>query len=258
MLKGKTILIGKEPGNGRLLLAVKDEEVNLTTTIGDIGSVPNSVSRCKPTEDVAHCKLSIEMDGTMVLTNLRPQNVTYVNGQEIMTKRVMVDSAVALGKDRYAVNLKILLEKAQKLVEQHVKKNPQKLVVSIKHLEPIWEQYDAMVLNLQIEERKQTNQRMILSILSPLGVISLFLPIWLVLRLTISVISLGLAIFFYLRGRSVKNFYIVKKHEIDNRFAGEYVCPNRDCGHYLGIKPYKILLQDKKCRFCGCKYSEND
>ena len=67
-LKGKTILIGKEPEQSRLLIAIKG--TSQITTLGQIGSVPNSVSRCKPTEGVAHCQIEIDLRRHFNCTNL--------------------------------------------------------------------------------------------------------------------------------------------------------------------------------------------
>ena len=87
-LKGKTILVGKEPGNGRLFVSVKINGQPKTAAIGEMNSVPNSVSRCKPAENTAHCKIEVDATGNLIVTNLKPQNVTYVNGAEIVSKKV--------------------------------------------------------------------------------------------------------------------------------------------------------------------------
>ena len=92
-LKGKTILIGKEPGQGRLLVSVSGK-----TAVGASNSVPNSVSRCKVAEGVAHAKITVDQSGNMVLTNMKTENVTYVNGSEIASKRILPSNTVELGK----------------------------------------------------------------------------------------------------------------------------------------------------------------
>ena len=88
ILKGKTILVGKEPGNGRLFVSVKINGQPKTAAIGEMNSVPNSVSRCKPTENTAHCKIEVDNSENITVANLKPQNVTYVNGAEIVSKKV--------------------------------------------------------------------------------------------------------------------------------------------------------------------------
>ena len=270
MLEGKTILIGKEPGQGRLLIVVKDGSNIKSAVIGGIGCVPGSVSRCKPAEDVGHCKLTIDQNSVMTLTNLKPQNVTYVNDMEIMSKHVTADSNVSLGKDRYAINIQSILEIAGKLVAQNQGQaqsyGQQKQVeVSIKHLKAIWDKYDTTLLNLQIEQQKKANQQRLQGIVSMSGMLlailpsatSWDLPEWIQgLRVVFIIAALGLGFYFFIMGSKVKDSFLWKKRELDQKFMKDYVCPNKECNHFMGTQPYVILSQNKKCPYCGCKYSE--
>ncbi len=259
MLEGKTILIGKEPGNGRLLIAVKNGGSIRTGIIGEIGCVPNSVSRCKPAEDIGHCKLTIDQNSVMTLTNLKPQNVTYVNGTEIMIKHITVDSKISLGADKYVINLNTILEVAKKLVGQGL------VEVSIKHLKAVWEKYDSSLLKLQIEQQKKANQQRLQGIISMSGMLLAILPSatnWELpewtqgLRVVFIIIAIGLGFYFFIMGSKVKDSFLWKKRELDQKFIRDYVCPNKECKHFMGTQPYTILSQNKKCPYCGCKYSE--
>ena len=265
MLEGKTILIGKEPGNGRLMIAVRGPGVAKTATIGAIGCVPASVSRCKPAEDAGHCLLTIDQNSVMTLTNLKPQNVTYVNGMEIMTKRVTSDSNIMLGKDRYAINLDAILDVAKKLVGQASgqAQGSQMEEVSIKHLRSVWEKYDSTLLDLQINQQKKANQQRLQGILSMSGMFLAILPSvtkwdlpeWVQsIRVIFIVAALGLAFYFFITGSRIKDSFLWKKRELDQALIKDYVCPK--CGHYMGTQPYQVLSQNKKCPYCGCKYSE--
>ena len=62
-LKGKNILIGKEPGAGRLLVAIEGTQFN--TAIGPANSVPATVSRCMPAQGTAHARISIDAGGNI-------------------------------------------------------------------------------------------------------------------------------------------------------------------------------------------------
>ena len=108
-LKGSTILIGRESDNGRLLVSLMINGTAKTAAMGSAGSVPNCVSRCKPAEGVAHCKIVIDGGGNMTIVNMKPANVTYVNGVEIVSKRISESSNVELGKDRYRLNVDSML-----------------------------------------------------------------------------------------------------------------------------------------------------
>lgn len=262
MLEGKTILIGKEPGQGRLLIAVNDGANVKSAVIGDIGSVPGSVSRCKPSEGVGHCSITVDTNSVMILVNLKPQNVTYVNDTEIQKKRITADSRVTLGKDRYVLNVHSIIETAKRLAGQG-QKHPE---VSIKHLKDVWDKYDSALLNLQIEQQKKANQQRLQGIISMSGMLLAILPSAVpelelpdavqVLRVGCIFVALGLALYFFIKGSKIKDSFLWKNRELEQKFMDDYVCPNRDCRHFMGKVPYKILSQNKKCPYCGCGYSE--
>ena len=103
ILHNKTILIGREPEKSRLMIAINTGNGIKATTIGEAGSVPNSVSRCIAVNNMAHCRLEVDKAGGMRLSNMKEENVTYVNGNEIMSKAVTADSTIELGRGRFAV-----------------------------------------------------------------------------------------------------------------------------------------------------------
>ena len=153
-LKGKTILVGKEPGNGRLFVSVKINGQPKTAAYGEMNSVPNSVSRCKPAENTAHCKIEIDTTGNLIVTNLKPQNVTYVNGAEIVSKRVKPDGMLELGKDRYLVSVSTILETASKIVAKvSPTPPPPPEEYSIKHLQKVWDDYNNGLRDIKIRTK---------------------------------------------------------------------------------------------------------
>lgn len=256
MLEGKTILIGKEPGNGRLLIAVKGGGSIKTAIIGEIGCVPGTVSRCKPAEDVGHCKLTIDQNSNMTLTNLKPQNVTYVNGTEIMTKRVSPDSEIALGKDRYSINLNSILEIAKKLVGQGAAQGQQKQIeVSIKPLKKVWGDYNKQLKAIKIRQKNIGIFARVPIVFTMLGGgVSTLMPdirpyaiVFTFIALVITVIGIY---------KQVTDKSMDEQEKLTEKFQNTYVCPNPECRHFVGNQPYNILRQNKKCPYCGCKYSE--
>lgn len=256
MLEGKTILIGKEPGNGRLLIAVKSGGSVKTAAIGNSGCVPDSVSRCKPAEDAAHCKLTIDASGAIILTNLKDRNVTFVNDREIVSKQVMPDNRIALGKDRYSINLSSILELAEKLISQSSPENrQQKAEVSIKPLKKVWEDYIRQQKAIKVRHK---NLGIFLKV--PIGftmvggIVSAAVPgirsyavVFTIIAFVVMIVGLYM--------QATEKFED-KMEQLSEKFQNEYVCPNPDCHHFVGNYPYNILRQDKKCRYCGCKYSE--
>ena len=83
-LFGKTILIGREPINNRLLVSLNHNGKNYFAPIGQPGCVPDCVSRCIPNENKAHCRLNIDPTGTMTIENVKAENITFVDGTQIM------------------------------------------------------------------------------------------------------------------------------------------------------------------------------
>ena len=71
--------------------------------IGLEGSVPKTVSR-------QHCKVIIDSDGNMVLVNLKPTNITFINGVEAVQKSIVKTDMIELGSERFKLELKAILD----------------------------------------------------------------------------------------------------------------------------------------------------
>lgn len=263
-LKGVTILIGKEPGLGRLMVSARINGQVKSVFIGNAGSVPDCVSRCRPEEDVAHCKIETTNDGTMVLTNLKQQNVTYVNGREIVSKKITADSSVELGRDRYRINLGDILDAIRNIADAR-QTSPQSKSVkeySILPLKKIWNAYNDEMFDLQ---KRQKNLAVVKSLYLPLTVLSSLVGIAAKhiglqpeISSTLSYIMYAIAaiVLFYGLYRSFADKSLEQKVKITEKFQDNYVCPNPDCRHFMGNQPYKILRQNSSCPYCKCKFVE--
>lgn len=256
-LNGKTILVGKEPGQGRLRVAVQG--LPKTGALGAVGSVPASVSRCKPEEGVAHCKIAVAADGIMTITNMKPQNVTYVDGMEVMSKRITTSSQVALGMERYPVSVATILQVAEKLLPPPPPPPPKEY--SIRHLEAVWEDYDRAKMGMLIEQQRKANQQRLQGILQQIGMLAVLIPSvlpqvpipsW--LRVVFVVAGLGVAVYLWIRGNKPDELFAVKQKKLDEEMEKKYVCPNPECRHTLPFKKYSLLMQDKGCPYCKCRY----
>ena len=264
VLKGKTILIGKEPGQGRLLIAIKG--MPKIATLGQINSVPNSVSRCKPAEGVAHCQIEVDQAGNMTLTNLKAQNVTFVNGAEIMSKRINTASTVALGKDRFGINVTEVLNTAQKIMMLAggisggnggagggggTGSGP----YSIKHLKNVWDDYSGSLKKMKIRQKNiglLSNIPMAFIMLG--SVVIAIVPEIRSFAITFTVIAFVVTIIgLWLR---FKDKSIEKAEKLSKKFRKRYVCPKPECHRFLGNQPYDTLRQNKNCPYCKCKWTE--
>ncbi len=253
-LKGKSVLVGKDADTGKLCVAVVAGGQWQVALIGSVGSVPGGVSRCRPAENTAHCRIDIDPSGTMVLTNLKPQNTTYVDGLQIESKRLTDSSSVALGTGRYALDLPLLLNTAIKLADRM---KPAPAEYSIKCLREVWDEYETTIEAIQRRQQRLARRRMLpIMIGSASGLLALVCATVnvssLYITLPITAASFVIYLIIYIR----KDTSIEDRKEATDRLYDNYVCPNPHCNHFMGNQPYKILRQNKKCPYCGCKFTE--
>lgn len=253
-LYGKTILIGREQDQGRLYICVIVGGQPYSFPLGSTQSVPNTVSRCQPKEGKAHCSISIDTKGHMLLTNLKSQNVTFVDGNEVLKKYIDETNLVTLGRNRFPVDVTTIVETASKIVSK-VEKEKQPAKYSIAHLESIWNNYNTR--NEEIDKEQSVTNLLfripfIFSALSGIvtgiaaangmksvGNISLVLTI------------LGVIVMLYGSYKSVKSPATKAKKENLADFKHKYVCPNPDCRRKLTNFDFEELRKMKKCPFCG-------
>lgn len=259
ILREKTILIGKEPDRGRLQITVK--ETGKSAYLGNPGSVPPCVSRCMLDKGVAHVILKVDREGNMTLTNGKPQNRTYVNGAEIASKIVSANDSVQLGKDRFPINLQLILQLAEKIVLATQKQEPaaktgqaQGRTFNISHLEYIWK-------GLQDDIKKiQERQKKINLVRSGCGVFTMCAMPCIILFGPIGYVLTGIGIL-----GNIYSFVGLKKDDtteevtrLTEEFQDRYICPNPECNKFLGSISYKLLKRQysMRCPYCGCGYVE--
>lgn len=262
-LKGKTLLIGKEPVNGSLSLTISPLEGQTKAfSIGLPKSVPDSVSRCKPAEGIAHAKLDIDSNGVMKLTNLKDSNVTFVNGSEIKTKKVELSSRIELGMDKYSLNLNEVITAARKVAEKFGPKEVP--IFDIAPLRKVWEKYDHRQIKRQKKQRRlglYASAGMVftlggtaLSFLAEkVGMGDVMKDIMPFLAATGGVVFL---ISFYLRA---KDKSIEDAHDATEEFQETYTCPNPECNRFLGMQSFKMLKKQSRmvCPHCKCKFVDS-
>ncbi len=275
ILKGKTILIGKEPGQGRLLVSVDGK----SAVIGSVDSVPGSVSRCKVDEGTAHANITVDGNGNMVLTNLKPQNVTYVNGSEIASKRVHLSNSIELGKDHYNINLPVVMETARKLASIKSGGNtpnnnhsgqrmgggsetsPKRF--NIRHLEAIYNDYHSKTL----ERQKKQKQLGILASCSMFFTIGGGAVAAVANKLGMGETAqdflwilpvIGFIVFFISMYMRIKDTSIEDADATNLEYTRRFVCPNPDCGKFLGNMPYELMKSQysMQCPYCKCEFVE--
>ena len=242
-------LLGKEEGAHRLEVKVGQK----VFVFGSPESVPKSVSR-------THCLLTVEYSDdvnrtvkSIVVKNVKMQNTTYVDGQEIEQKVVKENSKVQLGFERYPLDLPAIIAKLRSMLPE-VKVEPK--TYSILPLKTVWEEYDHTKLGITTSSVKSANRQRLQGILSMFGVLVGFIPgVPSTIRVVIIGAALVMAVYFFVKG-SVGAPVHKRLHDLDEDFRKRYVCPNPECHHYLGQTPYDVLRQNKGCIYCKCKYKE--
>ena len=235
------IIIGREQGARRLHCVAGGREFN----IGAAGSVPLSVSR-------QHCKLTVN-GSNITIENIKAQNITFVDGNQIFSKSISATSKVQLGEERFLIPLQQILQLATGApVGQQ---QPNVPTYSLKPLKSVWEEYDDRKMEIQNNAAKSANRQRLQGILSMLGMCIGFIPgIDQTIRIVIVVAALAIAIYFFVKG-SMNATVQQQLHDLDEEFAKKYKCPNPKCGRPFGAIPYRNIEYNKQCLACGCKYT---
>ena len=262
ILTNRKVLIGKEPVNGRLMIGIPVKGKLQTVAVGASNSVPGSVSRYNGEQGTAHLSLEIIKDGSLSVTNLKEQNVTYVDGVEILAKQITPDTTVELGKDRYPINIKDILKVVEKILRVAEPEGP--ATYNIKHLESVWNKFHQQNIELQKRARKQSvHARIPMFFTMGAGVISsiAFACGWgdSVKVLCVFLTLIGLVIMFYSFLKSKNDTSIEDRERYMEEFQEKYICPNPDCGKFLGNYSYKLMKRQYSmaCPHCKCKFTEN-
>ena len=223
------IIIGREQAT-RKLLVVKNGQPNL---VGQAGSVPMDVSR-------QHISLTNTSDNTYLLTNLNPENVTFVNGVAVERKHVTEHDKIELGESRYLLIWSTLL-------------GPKTETVDISALRYVWEEYDAADTALK---KSVLNNNLIAGIpiaFTMLGTIISGISVK-IRPYAIIFTCMAFTLMIYGLWRRSKNGHIDEQKQLTRQFQRDYVCPK--CKNSLGMKEYDLLV-GRNCPYCKVKFTES-
>lgn len=237
------IIIGREEGIRRLHCIANGKEFN----IGTAGCVPQSVSR-------KHCVISLDSTGKLSIRNLNDNNITYVDGTQVLSKSINADSLVQIGNEKFPIPIAQIISLATgKPVSKSADTNIP--TYSLLPLKAIWDEYDRKRMEIQEEAAKSANKQRLQGILSMLGMCIGFIPgIDQKLRIIIIVAALAIAVYFFVKGQT--NDSVQKQlHDLDEELTNKYKCPNPKCGKPFGAIKYKQIEFNQKCFACGCKYT---
>lgn len=240
---GKSIMIGRDPENSRLFVSVGGKGAML----GSSGSVPGCVSRNVPKAGTAHCKLTYSKEYGWVITNLKTGvNHTYVNGVDVEKAPVKDSDTVELGAYKYRLDIKPVVEAAKKIVPAPA---PPPVAVDIRHLEGVWNNYEQDKIAIQKRGKKIGMLQTLPIAIGSVGSIGSFAagPV-----VGVFVTCISLCVILYTFSLRKKDDSIERQQALNHKMELTYVCPH--CKHFLGMKSYTVVTQDKQCPWCKAKY----
>lgn len=243
--KNQTIFIGRDPQRSQLVVAMSIGGKLKCVGVENTLTIPNSVSRCDTSTKSAHCKIDIDENGNMKITNMKDANVTFVDGTMVACKGITESSKIALGGDRYEIRLSDIKKALVSLDDS----------VDISHLEVVWNTYRADLDKISKVQQDRNRRRMlpmligvasgclapILSNIKEVGDKSLYITV------PISVLSLIVCLKNFLE----KDTSIEDKKRAEDKFKRSYVCPK--CGKVLQGE-FLFVSQRGKCQYCGVGY----
>lgn len=207
-----------------------------------------------------HCKLTSNGDGSFTLENLS-QNGTFVQGRKILKTKVTSDTVIQLGPN-YRVKVADLLPQKNSGTSNNTSpSNISTKEYSLKPLKTVWEEYDNRMTAIQQEQKTTT----LLRSASPMFTLGSGAIAGLarglgwgdeIFGLTLIMTVIGLILMVYSFWKGYKDNSIDERKEATKYLQDHYLCPNPDCRHFVGMKDYNILRQDKNCPYCKCKYTD--
>lgn len=202
------IIIGREEGARRLHCIVGGREFN----IGQAGAVPLSVSR-------RHCKISVN-GSNISIENIKAQNVTFVDGNQVVSKGITLNSRVQLGEERFLVPLQQILQLAGVSAANGVDPQKEAPTFSLKPMKAVWEEYDNRRMKIQNDAAKSANKQRLQGLFSMFGMCLGFIPgIDPTIRIIIIVAALSIGIYFFIKG-SVTATVQQQLHDLDDEYPG--------------------------------------
>lgn len=184
------IIIGREEGARRLHCIVGGREFN----IGQAGAVPLSVSR-------RHCKISVN-GSNISIENIKAQNVTFVDDNQVVSKGITSNSRVQLGEERFLVPLQQILQLAGVSAVNGMDPQKEAPTFSLKPMKAVWEEYDNRRMKIQNDAAKSANKQRLQGLFSMFGMCLGFIPgIDPTIRIIIIVAALSIGIYFFIKER---------------------------------------------------------
>ncbi len=187
-----------------------------------------------------HAILRSSPEGDYILEDLSSGNGTFVNGQQILRKKITSEDAITFG-GKYTTSLSELLSAQKDNFSQE-----------FETLKRVYEHYQAE--KVKIQSSNQFKIRLLQSLPFALpGIVGISLSLFgvnkiLYISLLITIIGPVIGIIMGARQAAKTPAQLQK---LSDQFKIDYVCP--ECGAFLGEIPWQSLKNRKKCPNPVCK-----
>ncbi len=188
-----------------------------------------------------HARLIREENGCWLLEDLNSTNGTFVNGSQVVKKRVSLKDRIQFGEN-YSTSVPEILKFNNDYSEEFAS------------LKAIYNTYIEQKVKIQSSNQFKTRLFQALPFALPgiVGVIIGFLGIG-------SPTLLGVSLFITICAPTVGIYMGAKQsakipqqlQDLTNQFKIDYVCPK--CGTFLGEIPWESLANRKQCPVTSCK-----
>lgn len=237
------LIIGRESGSTAPRLCIKQGDK--VFYLGAPGSVPKTVSR-------SHCRLQIDGDDRITISNISDQNSLFINGLEYKTKMITKNDLVELGAEHYQLDVQAILAMLKRLPARPISTN-EPPTYHIAHLRTVWEDYSKNRMDIQVSQGKFNAASTIPGVLSMVSIALSFVFTDVVRVVFISIAAI-LAIAFAIVRLNNADKIPMRQKALDDKFQDDYVCPH--CKHFMGNQSYKLILKNGGCPWCKSKFTE--
>lgn len=188
-----------------------------------------------------HAHLLRDEDGCLFLEDIGSTNGTFVNGSQIVKKKISLTDTILLG-DNYKLNIYEVLKAGNDYSEEFAL------------LKDIYDKYIEQKIKIQSSNQFKTRlfQALPFALVGILGVLISTLGkgsnvlFGISLFVTICIPTIGI----YLGAK--QSAKIPRQlQDLSNQFKIDYVCPK--CGTFLGEIPWESLFNRKQCPISSCK-----
>ena len=185
-----------------------------------------------------------------------------------MKKHIDEGSIIEMGQYKYQVSVAEVLKTLTLIANQvigcgsAVKSGggaPENVpTFSIDHLKAVYDEFHDKQMEIKYRQRNLNLLRGVAPIFTissgAVSRISGVSPI--VTDATTVLFFVGLAVTIYAFYMAYSDKSIDELDKLTEEFQYKYVCPNPQCRHFLGMKPYSLLKQDNGCVYCKCRFEK--